>query len=78
MQNEQLDQLFRYQEFAPNAMRAHPTDEHFLPLFIALGARLGDLNLRTIEGGIKYGILSMDSFVWGLKKSYESIEAMSA
>ncbi|MBU3638731.1 class III extradiol ring-cleavage dioxygenase [Polynucleobacter sp. AP-RePozz3-80-G7] len=72
VQSERLDQLLAYREFAPGAMRAHPTDEHFLPLFIALGARLGDVNLKTIEGGIEYGILSMDSFAWGLNKSIVS------
>jgi len=30
---------------------------------------LDDVNLRTIEGGIDYGILSMDSFAWGLNNS---------
>ena len=69
VQSERLDQLLAYREFAPGAMRAHPTDEHFLPLFVALGARLDDVNLRTIEGGIDYGILSMDSFAWGLNQS---------
>lgn len=69
VQHERLEQLLAYQEFAPGAQRAHPTDEHFLPLFVALGARLDDVNLRTIEGGIDYGILSMDSFVWGLNQS---------
>lgn len=66
IQNERIDQLLAYREFAPGAQRAHPTDEHFLPLFIALGARLNDVSLKTIEGGIDYGILSMDSFIWGL------------
>ena len=69
VQHEELGKLLTYREFAPGAQRAHPTDEHFLPLFVALGARLDDVNLRTIEGGIDYGILSMDSFAWGLNNS---------
>ena len=30
--------LVDYRSRAPHAVRAHPTDEHFIPLFIALGA----------------------------------------
>lgn len=32
------DLLIHYREQAPDAVNAHPTDEHFLPLFFALGA----------------------------------------
>lgn len=38
LQANHLDTLLRYRELAPFAARAHPTDEHFLPLFFALGA----------------------------------------
>ncbi|HQR12125.1 MAG TPA: class III extradiol ring-cleavage dioxygenase [Casimicrobiaceae bacterium] len=30
--------LMAYRDRAPEAVRAHPTDEHFLPLFVAYGA----------------------------------------
>jgi 4,5-DOPA dioxygenase extradiol len=30
--------LFDYRQHAPEAVRAHPTDEHFAPLYFALGA----------------------------------------
>jgi 4,5-DOPA dioxygenase extradiol len=66
VQQEQVGQLLAYRNLAPGATRAHPTDEHFLPLFIALGARLNEVSPKVIEGGIDYGILSMDSFAWGL------------
>ena len=32
------DALTDYRQRAPHATRAHPTEEHFLPLFVALGA----------------------------------------
>jgi 4,5-DOPA dioxygenase extradiol len=59
-----IDQLLAYREHAPHASQAHPSDEHLLPLFIALGARTDGEQLNVIEGGIAYGILSMDSYMW--------------
>lgn len=32
------DELLAYRERAPYARENHPTDEHFLPFFVALGA----------------------------------------
>jgi 4,5-DOPA dioxygenase extradiol len=50
---------------APHAARAHPTAEHFLPLLVAAGAAGQALPASVIEGGIRHGVLSMDSFVFG-------------
>lgn len=64
-----------YRQRAPHAARAHPTEDHFLPLLVALGAALGGgpaapagagQAVDLIEGGIVHGMLSMDSFAWGL------------
>ncbi len=58
--------VVRYRAEAPHAVRAHPTEEHFLPLLVAMGARCeGDVPQR-LDGGIEHGMLSMDSFVWGM------------
>ncbi|TAG27795.1 MAG: dioxygenase [Burkholderiales bacterium] len=60
--------LTRTFEEAPHAHRAHPTDEHYQPLLVAMGAAMlkGQANAgRLIDGGVAYGILSMDSFVFG-------------
>lgn len=59
--------LLDYQRQAPHALRAHPSDDHFLPLFFALGAGgFGD-NSRPVQPEyvtreVMYGILAMDSF----------------
>ena len=57
--------LLQALELAPHARRAHPTTEHFLPLLVAAGAAAGDERAVTLEGGITYGALSMDSYLFG-------------
>ncbi|MFC6671518.1 dioxygenase [Marinobacterium aestuariivivens] len=61
-----VEQLLAYRRLAPHAARAHPTDEHYLPLLVAMGAASDQERPRFIEGGISYSVLSMDSYVWGL------------
>lgn len=58
------DALVHTFERAPHAKRAHPTDEHYLPLLVALGASNGQ-TAQLIDGGVAYGILSMDGFIFG-------------
>lgn len=60
-----IDALVNYRQRAPYAGRAHPTEEHYLPLLVALGAGADDEAGRHIEGGMTYGTLSMDSYLWG-------------
>lgn len=62
----QADLLVAYRRHAPHAERAHPTEEHYLPLLVALGARAEGEAAQVIEGGITYGVLSMESYAWGL------------
>lgn len=61
-----VDALVHYRERAPHAARAHPTEEHYLPLLVALGASDASEPRRLVEGGMTYGVLSMDSFGFGL------------
>jgi 4,5-DOPA dioxygenase extradiol len=49
---------------APNAKRAHPTDEHYLPFLIALGASRHDAEVDVLDGGFTYGVIGMESYVW--------------
>ena len=53
--------LLDWQQRAPNAAHAHPSDEHFLPIFVALGAGGGGAGER-IHAGFTNGTLSMAAF----------------
>ena len=60
--------LLRTLDDAPQAQRAHPTPEHFWPLLVAAGSSdtgSGPLPAAVIEGGVEYGMLSMDSYAFG-------------
>jgi len=60
-------ELLNYRELAPHAHRAHPTEDHFLPLFFALGAAgWGHAGAAPavdyLSREVLYGMLAMDAF----------------
>jgi 4,5-DOPA dioxygenase extradiol len=50
---------------APHSRRAHPSDEHYLPLLVAAGASNSGEPVEVIEGGVACGVLSMEGYVFG-------------
>jgi 4,5-DOPA dioxygenase extradiol len=65
--NGDLEALFDYRRQAPGAVRAHPTDEHLMPLFFAIGAA-GDAwtGHQRLIGGVEFGMLNMDSYLFAV------------
>ncbi|MHA6204234.1 dioxygenase family protein [Dyella soli] len=57
-----VEALLDYRRQAPFAERAHPTDEHLLPLFVALGAAGRRAHATRIDAGIEHGLLAMDIY----------------
>lgn len=57
-----IDALLDYRRQAPFAERAHPTDEHLLPLFVALGAAGESFRAQRLDAGVDMGLLAMDSY----------------
>jgi len=51
--------LLDYRRQAPHAVQNHPSDEHLLPLFFALGA--GE-QFGLVHSGFTYGALGMDVY----------------
>lgn len=57
------DDLLHYRERAPHAVRNHPTEEHLLPLFAALGA--GGGKGRRLHASTTFSVLAMDAYSFG-------------
>jgi len=57
-------ELLDYSSRAPYAARNHPTEEHFLPLFAALGAGTPGVAGRLIHSGTTFGVLEMDAYAF--------------
>jgi 4,5-DOPA dioxygenase extradiol len=62
LQRGDLNALLNYRSLAPHAERAHPTEDHFLPLFFALGAAGDDLHANYLSREVVYSMLAMDAF----------------
>jgi 4,5-DOPA dioxygenase extradiol len=57
-----IDDLVAYRDKAPFAVRNHPTDEHLIPLFVALGAGDPDGATQRLHSSIASGVISMDAY----------------
>ncbi|MBA3684725.1 MAG: dioxygenase [Planctomycetes bacterium] len=55
--------LIAYRALAPHAERNHPSDEHLLPLFVAMGAGDGGPG-RLVHAAVTFGVLSMACFAF--------------
>lgn len=53
-----------YRQRAPDAVRAHPTDEHLLPLYVALGAGGASATVRRVHAGVDDYVIAMDAYAF--------------
>jgi 4,5-DOPA dioxygenase extradiol len=60
-----IDALLDWERQAPDARHAHPTPEHLLPLFVALGAAEERGGVRHLHDSHEYGSLALDAFAFG-------------
>jgi 4,5-DOPA dioxygenase extradiol len=64
IQAHDLPALLDYRQQAPEAARAHPRDEHLLPLYVALGAGGDNAVPRRLHAGIDEYVIAMDAFAF--------------
>ncbi len=56
--------LLAYRERAPYARKNHPTEEHLLPLFVALGAAGSAAQAERLHASATDGVLRMDVYAF--------------
>lgn len=56
--------LLDYRTEAPFAVRNHPSEEHLLPLYVAMGAAGSAPKGQRIHGSYQYGVLAMDMYAF--------------
>ncbi len=59
---EDHEQAQQWEKAGPDAAWNHPTPEHFLPLFVALGASHAEKRSERIHEGIEFNALAMDAY----------------
>jgi len=57
-----IDALLDYREQSPGGAQAHPSDEHLLPLYVALGAGGENAEVHRVHAGIDDYVIAMDAF----------------
>ena len=56
--------LADYRRAAPHARENHPTDEHLMPLYVAMGAAGEGAAATKLHASRDFGVLSMEAFAF--------------
>jgi len=56
--------LLAYRHLAPSAEQNHPTEEHLLPLFVAMGAAGPGATAQLLHASFEHGVLAMDAYAF--------------
>lgn len=59
-----VEQLLNYRHLAPYALQNHPSEEHLLPLFVAVGAAGLGAKGTQLHTSFVYGVLSMAAYAF--------------
>lgn len=65
VESSDVEAMLDWKYRAPSASRAHPSDDHFVPLFIAMGAAWPDEQPQWLSDEIQFEFLAMDAVAWG-------------
>jgi 4,5-DOPA dioxygenase extradiol len=69
LEARQTSDLLDYRRLAPFALKNHPSEEHLLPLYAALGAAGAQWRAERLHASATYGILRMDVYAFDAASS---------
>jgi 4,5-DOPA dioxygenase extradiol len=64
LENSDHAALLDYRRAAPFAVQNHPTEEHLLPLFVAMGAAGPEARATQLHASFEHGVLAMDAYAF--------------
>lgn len=65
-----IESLLEYRARAPGAVEAHPTEEHLLPFYVALGAAGTSFSAEMVYSGVEHDMLVMDAYAFWPESSF--------
>lgn len=72
---QHTDDLIDYRRKAPFATKNHPSEEHLLPLYVALGAAGPHAEVERLHASTTYGILRMDVYAFRARNELPLLSA---
>jgi 4,5-DOPA dioxygenase extradiol len=62
--DRRIEDLLSYRDLAPFAVKNHPTDEHLLPIYVAMGAAGETPVAERLHASSTYSVLRMDVYAF--------------
>jgi 4,5-DOPA dioxygenase extradiol len=59
-----LQRMIDYRQHSSEGVRSHPTEDHLLPLFVAMGAAGADATANAFFRGISSYVIAMDGYTF--------------
>lgn len=64
LESDERAALLDYRNRAPSAVKNHPSEEHLLPLFVAMGAAGTGAKAQLLHSSIEHGVLAMNAYAF--------------